>query len=342
MPQMVNPPVTTPNLTTFTVKDLVSAAEIFFQNALQNNELNARKLFIIDNIGNNEGTEKIFEEYDMEDVARSKPEGVAVSKLQAGTGYYKIARMKRYGAERDISEESIKFNKYPKVRQDLTNLSGSVQRRMEHDLTQRITNCLAATLVNMDGQVVDITTGDCLSLCNAAHLCAFSPVTYSNRVSGDPVVSAAAIEEAEKNVATQIVNSYGLPKTLDFNIIFTGKHPTAVNAVRTVLQSTAAISAPNAGVTNVYKAKYEHVILPTLDQTATMLYDSTKKNFWGLVAGQKWQAHLAIWEEENLRTPTPTNNLCDGHTDVLSFGVRGAYDIAILNGLGIVISPNAT
>lgn len=290
----------------------------------------------------NQGTEKLYQEFDMQTFARAKGEGVNTAKVQAGTGYTKLARLKRIGAEIDITEEEMKYNKYPQVINKMKNLSTFVRQRQEIDLTHRIGFSTATSMVNMDGQVVDLTTGDAVALQSASHLTAFSGVGYSNVITGNPVFSEANLAIAELVGATQVVSNYGEKRVMDFNILFCADYPAVHNLMRQVIQSTAQIAAPNAAVLNVYNAKYEIVKLPYLATTATGAYDSAKRNYWGLCAAGEWNAYLAIWEEENLRSPAPGNNLEDGHADVSTFGVRGGYDIAVVSGQGILISANAT
>lgn len=333
---------TTPNLATFTVKEFTDSVQRVWDEQLKQVESNARQLFKVEMIGQNQGTEKIYAEYDKQTFARAKNEGQNVAKVQSGVGYEKTLRLKRFGAEIDVTEEEIKYNKYQKVMTDIKNLSGFVTRRQEKDLTSIFTFCTATSYVNMDGQTVNIATGDGVALVSASHLTAFSGVGYSNVITGNPVFSESNLEVAELVGTTQVVNNYGEQRTIDFNTIVTSNYPAVVNLVSRVLQSNAQISAPNAEVVNVYRSKYKHVILPYLARTATDAYDSAKKNYWGLVAAGTWNGHLAIWEEENLRMPTPTNNLMDGHADVMSFGVRGGYDIGVLSGQGVLWSANAS
>lgn len=336
--------VSTPNLATFTTKDLSDFAQRFFVDTMQKVEPMARKLFKFDPIGMNQGTEKLYQEFDMQTFARAKPEGQNTAKVQAGTGYTKLARLKRVGSEIDITEEELKYNKYPDVIAKLKNLSGFVRYRQELDLTHRFTFCTATSYVNMDGQVVDITTGDAAALVSASHLTAFSGVGYSNVITGVPVFSEANLAVAELVGTTQVVNNYGEKRLMVFDKLVCADFPAVFNLMRQVIQSTAQISAPNAAVKNVYEAKYDIIKLPYLATTALGLPDTAKKNYWGLVSTgtNGWNGYLAVWEEENMRTPAPGNNLIDGHADVQTFGVRGGYDIVALSGQGVLWSANAT
>ncbi len=304
----------------------------------------AKQLFQFDPIGNSRGSEKLYQEYDTQTFARFKGEGANVSKAQAGTGFSKLARLQRYGVEIDITFEERMYNQYESVRTKITDLSGFGAQRQEIDLTHRLTFSTATSYVNMDGQTVDISTGEtsATALASATHALAFTSVTYNNIITGSPVFSEANLAIAELVGATQSYNNYGEKRVYNFNKLFIADYPAVRNLARQILQSDAQISAPNAEVINVYKAKYDLVVLPYLASTATGAYDSAKKNYWGLVAAGQWNCYLAEWEAENLLTPTPGNNLVDSHSDVWTYGVRIGYSIACVSARGLLISNNAS
>lgn len=329
-------------LNTLTLKDFVDLTQRFWVENASKITPAARQLFQIDPVGEGNGTERLYQEYDGETFAKAKPEAVAVGKARAGHGYEKRAKLQRFGLEIDITYEMRKYNKYPEVIQKLTSLATFGKHRQELDLTHRFTFGGSTTYVNMDGNTVDISTGDSLALISASHTLAFSSTTYSNNVSGNPVFSSTSLESAQTLAATQIFSAFGEKRVMNFNTIVTADYPTVVNEVRRQLQSTAQVSATNAGVVNVFLAQYKHVILPYLATTASGAYDSAKKNYWFLVAAGEWQGMLAEWEPENLVTPAAGNNLEDRHTDVWTFGVRIGYDIAVVSGRGVIGSLNAS
>lgn len=322
------------------LSDFSDAVDRMFIDGGKKMKVNARNLYNYIYMEDGAGDRKVLEEYDTQTFAKGKPEGVNVKKAKAGTGYTKIAYLKRYGIEIDITWEMRKAGKYEKIRKEIVDLTNFVSQRQELDLTHRFTFASATTYVNMDGDVVDITTGDNLSLINSAHTLAFSPLTYSNRVSGDPVFSQSALETAETMGTSDILSNFGDKRTMTFDTIVTSDHTPVKNAVRTLLQATAGISAPNEGVPNVYEASYNHVMLPHMATTATGARDATKKNYWFLLARNEWSGYLVEWERENLIKPATGNNMEDAHADVWSYGVRGAWDTAIVTGRGVIGSLN--
>lgn len=322
--------------------DLSDAVDRFFIDKPSAPKSQARKLYKYFYMEDGAGDRKVLEEYDTQTFAKSKPEGVNVKKAKAGVGYTKTAFLKRYGIEIDITWEMRKAGKYEKIKREILDLTGFITQRQELDLSHRFTFASATSYVNMDGELVDISTGDGLSLINTAHTLAFSPLTYSNRVSGDPVFSQSALETAETMGTTDILSNFGEKRTMSFDTIVTSDHTPVKNAVRTLLQATAGISAPNEGVPNVYEASYNHVMLPYLATTATSARDASKRNYWFLLSTQEWSGYLVEWERENLIKPAYGNNMEDAHADVWSYGVRGAWDTAIVAGRGVIGSLNAS
>lgn len=336
------------NLNTISLPEFTSLVEIQWQQAGGNYILpTASKLFQIDDVGLNSGEHRLYQEFDEDTFSSWKPQGQNTAKGRAGVGYEKQATVRRFGKEIDITEEMRKFNKYPEVINKLHSLIHYPQQRLELDLTHRITFSNATSYTDMDGVTKDITVGDGLALASATHLLKFSPLTYSNLVSGNPAFSRSGLESAELIASTQVVNNFGEKRVKNFNTIFSADNPAVENAVRELLNSTASVEdEKNSGVVNVYKAKYDYVKLPYLASTATGAYDSTKKGWWGIVAtGTKgnfasgvWQAYLAIWERPFLKSPSSTNNLQDDHADIWTYGVRDSHDTAIVSGQGFIIS----
>lgn len=333
---------TTTNLNTITLRDFTDTTKRFFVENPDKIVPAARQLFKVDSVGTGNGTEKLYQEYDTGTFAKFKGEGSNVSKTQSGAGYTKLARLKRYGIEIDVTFEERMYSNYRSVYEKLINLSNFGVHRQELDLTHRLTFATATSYVNMDGQTVDITTGDGLALLSASHTLAFSPLTYNNIITGAPIFSEANLAVAELVGATNVLSNYGDKRQYNFNKLVIADYPAVRNLARQVLQADAQISAPNEKVPNVYKAKYDLVVLPYLATTATGAYDSAKKNYWFLIAAGQWNGYLCEWEPENLVSPSIGNNLVDAHADVWTYGVRIGYDIVVVSARGLLGSNNAT
>jgi hypothetical protein len=303
---------------------------------------NAERMFIFDDLQANTGDVKRYNEIDTQTFARSMPEGVNAVKASNAVGYEKDMNAKRFGIEVDITFQMRRFNRYPEVISQLTSLSRYQPQRQELDLTHRLTFAGASSYVNMDGETIDLTTGDGQPLVSAGHLLAFSALTYTNLVAGAPTFSQGALEAAELIAKNNILNNFGDKRIMDWNCIFSGKDPNTVRMIRQLMDSTADVDAVQAGIVNTYKGTKQHIMLDWLDTTATGADDATKRRYWGIACigqGQMgWQAYLGIFEPMNLKTPAPGNNGEDCHNDVWSYGSRMTRGICIPNPRGIIMS----
>lgn len=329
--------VTFPELTDLVNRNFVSVGGLVVPQAMQ--------LFIKESVGMGEGELKLIQEYDTTTFASSKPQGVDAKKASFGVGYYITIRAKRIGIESEITWEMRRYNKKQEVMSAITSLPYFCPQRVELDLTHRLTFCTSTSMTDRDGNSVDLTVGDGLALANGSHTLRFSSSTYNNRVTGDPLFSKGALEAAELLTTTDILSNFGEKRVMDFNTIVTTNNPTVVNAVKQFLRSTSDNTQSNSGVVNVNQDKYRHVILPQLATTATGAYDSTKKNWWFLIATgaglRGWQAYFLEWEAQEM-TPSTVGNGVDVHKDVWYYNVRQAYGIGIVSGRGFIASCPAS
>lgn len=301
----------------------------------------AEQMFIVDPIGKGQGNTKRYNEIDTETYAKLKRQGEAVSKASVGVGYNVTMTKKRVGIEIDITQEMRDENRYTEVGTLITSLTHFCPQREELDATHRFTFGTATSYTDMDGDTVDLTGGDGLAIFSTAHTLKFSSLTWSNRVTGDPIFSQGALEAAELLTTTDILSNFGESRTMEFNTIVTGNDPTTVNAVKQFLNSTADVNQNNSGVMNVYKNKYRHLVLPRLATTATGANDSTKRRYWFLASivlmAEGIQAYKGVWDATHMvALPGTGNNMEDAHRDVWSYGTRSGYGFVIVSGRGII------
>lgn len=304
----------------------------------------AAPLFITDPIGKGQGNTKRYDEIDTQTFARLKRQGEASKKAAVGVGYNVTMTKKRIAMEIDITQEQRDENRYAEVGSLITSLTHFAPQRIELDMTHRFTFCDATSYTDLDGETVDLTTGDGLAVASASHTLKFSSTTYSTLVSGAPVFSRGGIEAAEALTVTNVLSNFGERRIINYNTIVTGDDPNTVNAVRQFLNSTADVDAVQAGVENVYKGKYRHLVLPYLATTATGARDSTKERRWFLVSAglgvNGWQAYYGLWEAPHLKD-APLDETGANHDysrDVWTFGTRAGYGLCVVSPRGFVAS----
>ena len=110
--------------------------------------------------------------------------------------------------------------------------------------------------------------------------------------------------------------------------------------VKQFLNSTTEVGQDNSSVMNVYQNKYRHIKLPYLATTATGAYDSSKKNYWFLVAmgmgTNGWQAYHGMWEAPNLKPVSENGANADYSRDIWTYGVRAGYGICTVSPRGLI------
>ena len=297
----------------------------------------AAQLFIQENLTSYPNDRKRYDEIDTETFAKLKREGENAAKARGSIGYNKTMIANRYATEINVSWEFRRYGETyaNQVKSDLISLSHFIPQRRELDLTHIFTFANATSYTNMDGETKDLTTGDGLAVLSAVHKLAHSTTTYTNIVSGNPAFSGGALEVARNLFNTNILSNFGERRIITPNTIITSDDEVTVNSVRQLLNSTADLSAANAGVTNEQKGRYRHVVLPQLATTATGAYDSTKKRWWFLASTGKGtmglQAYYGVFENMNLKTPEENVS-----NDNWVYGVRGSHGIVVVSPKGIV------
>ncbi len=327
-------------LNTISLSDFVRLADFIFEKERMSLAQVARTsgMFQEEAISANSGNTREYTEIDTQEYAKYKGEGDQATRAKVQQGYSKIITSYRVALDIGITYEMRTQNKYPTVVRRLTSLARQAVNRMDLDLTHRLTFGTATSYTDMDGRLITISLGDAQALYSTAHLLKGSATTYRNRLANNPQVSRGALEGMERLVVEETYNHLGEKVTVPYDILWTTDDPNTINTVLEYLRSVAAPDATHEGVTNVYKGKYKHIILPRLATTAAGGNDTTKRKYWGLASSMKSTAHLAVWESPHLKSPSNLNAGEEFSTDDWNFGVRAGYGIAIVEGSWVKFS----
>lgn len=337
---------------TFTQYETSNLVKKMFAEALPQVPIDAKFLFIYKS-GAGQGEAVQVNEQDFTTYASDMPEGNPAKKGSYGVGYHMQVAWHRYALEYDITYKMRTTSIWTDViANTVAALSQAVPQRINLDMTHMLTFGNAVSYVDMDGQTRITSTGDGLSLFNASHLLAFSPLTYSNIVPGNPQFSKSALESAELLTKNNILDNFGKMRRMMFKTIWCADTPSLTNTIMQYIHSISDPNQANPGVDNPYKGKYEMKPLSLLATDANGNYDTTKQNWWGIgaftgVGAQRWQAYHVEWEPARLK-PMPVGNNYTGngedvHTDNWTMGSRGTSNYASLSGRGIIASlaPNS-
>jgi len=298
----------------------------------------AKSLYNQEYIGAGQGNSKTINEFDGDTFADVKPEGVNSTKARVGVGYNKTMTARTFSKQMNITLEMRNDNRYAQIGQMITDLTQFCENRQDLDLTHRLTFATSTSYTDMNGNVVDTSMGDGNPLLYSAHTLAFSSLTYSNIVAGNPAYGQGAFEAGLLLGNSQTYNNFGQQRDVELNKIVTWRDPGTMRVVRQMLNSMADIDSVQAGIVNVYKNGYEHVVLPYLASLANGTYDGTKRRWWFLIAtGMKgWQAYVGDWINPTLLTPAPGNNGEDINNLDWTYVTYCRYGIVVVSGRGCI------
>jgi len=318
----------------------VQLANVIFEKAKDAVDMSMSNsgIFKIESVPGNTGNIRQYTEIDLNRYASKKGQGDQAKRAKVLQGYSKNLESYRVAADIGITYEMRTQNKYSDVISRLTNLANQAMERKELDMSHRIGFGASTTYADMDGDTIDIAVGDTYALFYSGHTIKSAATTYRNILANNPQLSRGSLELMEKQIVENSVNQFGEKVKVPFDILWTTDDPNTINTALEYLRSIASPDGLNSGVTNVYKGKYKHVILPLVATDASGLVDSTKAKYWGLASSSTTSAHVLVWEEARLKTPSEGNNGEEFSTDDFNFGVRAGYGIAIVNGQFISLS----
>lgn len=327
-------------LNTISLSVFTRLAGVIFGKALEMVEKNVQSsgLFRIESVSENSGETRDYTEVDLELYADNKGQGAQASRARVQLGYNKLITVKRVAKDIGITYEMRRFNKYPDVVRQLTNLAQMPDNRLELDLSHMIGFGTATTYTDKNGAVVDLTVGNGLALFSTVHTLTGSTTTYRNRLAGNPILSKGALEGIERLAIEETLNNFGEKVSVPFDILWVTDDPVQNNTALEYLKSVAAPDFANSGVTNVYKAKYKLVKLPLVPTTAAGAPDNTKRRYWGIASSMITDAHVGIWEAPHLKNPADLNAGEEFSTDDWNFGVRAGYGKGAVTGRWIRFS----
>lgn len=271
--------------------------------------------------------------------ARRKNQGDRYSIGSPKQGYSITLSQGRVGLMEEVTWEMRKYDKYREIYKKMKGLGESTAQRMELDLTHQLTFGIAGatSYTNLDGETVYTTTGDGLCIFSTSHTITGGSGTFSNLITNK--FSRSGLEAAEL-LFTKMFNHNGQKVVVNPDTIVTSDDPETVNAVKEFLASQSQPDTAN-GATNVYKAKYRHLILPYLATTATGAIDSTKAGYWALVDTKHTDALCEVTEKPTFTAPSIGGNGEDFETDGWKFKSSASYDFGFLDPK-FIVGSNAT
>lgn len=339
IPSINNPGATMTRISTQAFPEIVSIIRYQFNLKKLVFPKRAEQLFIKEPMPYFTGNSRIFKEVDTDMYGRSKKEGQQAYQTKTVVGYEKIIYVNRIGANVPISWEARKQGRDSEITTNITNISEINFNRKELDLSLVFGFATSTSLTDMDGNTVDLTTGDSFQLLYSAHTLAASATTYANRITGDPAFSKGAYQVGINQGNANSYNNLGQAVPFMPNIIISTDDEETVDEINKLFKSKADPSAANSGVYNTYEGTgLKHVVLPQMNFTAVGAKDLTKRRWWFIArcdgTTNGFQAYYMLLEDNNVRMPATGNNGEDILTDDWIFATRMTY------GYGVVVAHN--
>jgi hypothetical protein len=237
--------------------------------------------------------------------ARRKGEGQPYAIGNPKQGYTLNLTKSRIALGASVTWEMRKYDKYRQIEKKMTGLGRSTAMRIELDLTHMFTFGFDGSYTNMDGETVNCVTGDGNAIFYDTHTITGSSTTVDNE-NGTTAFSRTGLESMER-LFTSMVNNNDVKVTPQPNCIITGDDPAMTNTVGEFMKS---VSAPDTAerADNVYKGKYQHIVLPLLATTNVGAPTSTGRYFWFLADLTNKDSILEFSEMPTFNQPYPGGN----------------------------------
>jgi hypothetical protein len=327
-----------PNFSTFEFPDFVDIVDIMWVDRLETpnrRHMLESGIFETMDIEANSGDRRLFDEIDREEYASRVPEGGTAREMRVQQGYSKYMYSGTVGKDVTTTYQFRTKHKFQDVIRRVQDVMDLPLNRVDLDLSHRVSFATASSYTNQDGEVIDVTVGDGLSLANTAHTVRGASATYRNRLANNPRLSRGSLEAMERMARENSINMFG-QKLADpmLDVLWTTDDPEDMNVAMEYLESVGSPSFDNPQVENVYQGKYRHVYLPRVATDADGNADTTKRNYWGLCSTEDFQAYLGFWRRPTLIGPYEME---DGSENVRT-GARADYGITIVVARGFYLS----
>lgn len=324
-------------LNNLTLSDFVSLVDIMWLDNVDNIDRSAYNsgIFNVMPIAENTGDSRRFSEINREQYARRKAEGDQAERLKIQQGYTKDMTSYRVAMDVGVTYEDRTKNKYPEVLAKLTDMVELPFNSMELDLSMRISNATATSYVDVDGETIDLTTGDTFQWAYTAHTVKGSSATYRNQLANNPRLSKGALVAMLRMAKENAIDQFGKKIVgINYDVLWTTDDEEDLVIAAEYLQSLGAPDFNNSNVKNVFRYKFRHVVLPRVALDSTGVVDTTKRHYWGLCSTKFTTAYIGVWESPHV---IPMYVIPDG-TDNYQTGVRAGYGIVVVSGRGFTLS----
>ena len=306
--------------------DLVRNANVMWREEYESVEKNARQLY---DVVPNENLTSDYSHIDKPGFARRMDEGGEYVVGTPRQGYSLTLTKSRIALGESITWAMRKYDKYRQIEQKIRGLGESTAQRLELDLTHLFTFGLqGSTYTNMDGETVNTQTGDALAIFSNSHTITGSSDLVDN-LNGTQAFNRSGMELAER-LFVNMVNMNNIKVVPRPDTIITSDEPAVTNLVKEFMRSTGAPDTAERS-DNVYKGKYNHIVLPFLATTNLGAPTSTGRFYWMLADLKHKDAILEFSEMPTFTMGGPSNGGEEFETENWKAKSTASYAYGVLD-----------
>lgn len=321
------------------IQDLIKKS---FVTEVHQKNAEIRRVFMKET-GSFESSSKRIHEFDRERFGETKVEGQSSAQRGVAQGYFKDIERKTISVTRVVTGEAYMALTAQKLSEYTIQTKKDIVDKIELDMRNYLGYAtLATSYTDNGGFLVDLTVGDGNAVFHTAHTLRNSSLTYSNILSGAPVLSDVSLQSAEDYFEYNVMDNFGQQIEMSPDTIITTRKAIMVNRVARLFQSMSpdsinAAANANSGVKNVYKNKYTHLqIRFDVDSNGRSL--STYTFHWMLASlsgtpEERFQAYYVSW-----LSPMVAPAEVDQDKWIMSYTARACYGIGAVSGKGILVS----
>lgn len=299
-----------------------------------------KELYSVRDVGaHNRDTFQVEEHVSVRTPARGVTQGQNFPLVSFAPGYYKTTTVTRKASTSEYTWQLDHHTPYQDMVLDWYNQTGwNLRTRLVMDMTHFLSFFTATTYTNIDGDSIDIATGDGQVLGYSGHTLTNSTTTCRNRLAGNPAVTAAAVEQAMTNFAQQVLGNNGDRLAVMGDALVVGSSQIVYHRALQIVRSMAPATAPNSGVYNPLRNALRVLRYQYLDSVAAGTVDTTKSEYWALVDTKNPGGYVYVTEQPNVMVPTLSNGGVQWLNDNKTIRGTTCYSVVWMNWRNIQLS----
>ena len=268
-----------------------------------------KEMYNVDDKGSGQrDTFQVEEIVTVRQFARSVQQGQNFPVIPFAPGYYKLVTVTRKASSSEFTWQLDHHTPYrDMVLRWYKDTGWNLANRLMFDETAFLTFMTATSYLDIDGNTVDVSTGDGNPLAYSAHTLTNSTATYRTRLAGNPALTSSAVEQMMTNYAQQPLGNNGDRLMLMGDAIVVGSSQSVYHRALQIVRSMAPVTAPNSGVFNPLRNAMRVLRYIYIDANVQGQVDTTKSEYWAMIDTKNPGGYVIVTEQPNVLVPTLNN-----------------------------------